>query len=67
MTVTFVAWLAVVARLALSGIRLVHLRRRSVPVVSTSVPEPAPVRHVAGPGAQSQSGWRPRVSSGCGR
>jgi hypothetical protein len=62
MTVTFLAWVAVGLRVALSGVRSMNVGRRPVRVpVGTSTPRP-----VAGAEPDEQ-GWRPRVSSGCGR
>jgi hypothetical protein len=63
MTVTFLAWIAVALRVALTGVRFVHPRRGPavVPVLASG---PRPAADSRRPGDE---GWRPRVSSGCGR
>jgi hypothetical protein len=61
MTVTFLAWIAVALRVALSGVRLINPRRRpALEPVRPSTPRAVEAR----PDADA---WHPRVSSGCGR
>ena len=62
MTVTFFAWLAIAARLALAGVRLARRHPATVPARPS-----APARSAGRGSCGDDDDWRPRVSSGCGR
>ncbi len=64
MTVTFFAWVAIAARLALTGVRLA--RPRLHPATVPARPS-APARSAGRGSSGDDDAWRPRVSSGCGR